>query len=641
MPYGSDIVERLPYTLSNPRSESFSNSGELYDIALDGQPFFLAINDQNPYRRVTAKYRKDQFDTTREPGEQTLTGWWLRSQSSFHLGAGIKYFEPLQEDTLRFRFNDSRGIDVWTQGQVKLLKGTNLYNSELSPTCFINVGSHLLMGADTETGPGLFYNDIDITAVDGEQIPSGLWGEYTIPTSEFISSITSDGTNYYYAAESIIKGDVADTSASGLVLYEDVPSSGRLIRFVKQRLILAAGSSIYELDPSGDPGYVLPEPLYTRLGGTWQWTVVAEGPQAIYVAGYAENFSSIYKITLNTGTVNSLGFPELNAPTVVIDMPEGEIVKDFDVYLGTYAVIVTNKGVRVGIVDTNGDISYGPLLFNNTNCTNVAFADRFAYVGTTTADNTAGIIAIDLSAPTSNSTYTFAYANHFEGGESGPASNLTIVDGQPIYVVTNGSVVVPSVSRSVETGYLRTGYIRYNMLDDKIFKYILPRIDTTTGGLNIASIDAANVEYNLVSYAQNSTPSEANVTFPTGPQEYLAFKFTLTSGSNDTSPTFTGYQVKSLPAIPRQRMIQYPVFCYDHESDALNNQIGYEGYAWERLQKLEEIESKGDTIRIQDFRTGESVIGLIEELDFINQTPTDKRFTGFGGLLLVTVRSVS
>jgi hypothetical protein len=27
-------------------------------------------------------------------------------------------------------------------------------------------------------------------------------------------------------------------------------------------------------------------------------------------------------------------------------------------------------------------------------------------------------------------------------------------------------------------------------------------------------------------------------------------------------------------------------------------------------------------------------------MDFINKTPTDKRFTGFGGLLLVTIRSV-
>ena len=105
-------------------------------------------------------------------------------------------------------------------------------------------------------------------------------------------------------------------------------------------------------------------------------------------------------------------------------------------------------------------------------------------------------------------------------------------------------------------------------------------------------------------------------------------------------PLFTGYQIKSLPAIPRQRLIQYPVMCYDHEMDKFNNEVGYEGSAYVRMSQLESIENLGDTIRVEDFRTGESYIGLIEEMDFINKTPTDKRFSGFGGLLLVTIRSV-
>ncbi len=77
-----------------------------------------------------------------------------------------------------------------------------------------------------------------------------------------------------------------------------------------------------------------------------------------------------------------------------------------------------------------------------------------------------------------------------------------------------------------------------------------------------------------------------------------------------------------------------------NESDKFGVEIGYEGSAWQRMQALESIENNGDTIRIEDFRTGESFLGLIEELDFINKTPTDKRFTGFGGVLIATIRSV-
>jgi hypothetical protein len=80
--------------------------------------------------------------------------------------------------------------------------------------------------------------------------------------------------------------------------------------------------------------------------------------------------------------------------------------------------------------------------------------------------------------------------------------------------------------------------------------------------------------------------------------------------------------------------------CYDHEMDKFNNEVGYEGSAYARMSQLESVENIGDTIRIEDFRTGENYIGLIEEMDFINRTPTDKRFSGYGGLLLVTIRSV-
>jgi hypothetical protein len=58
------------------------------------------------------------------------------------------------------------------------------------------------------------------------------------------------------------------------------------------------------------------------------------------------------------------------------------------------------------------------------------------------------------------------------------------------------------------------------------------------------------------------------------------------------------------------------------------------------MQALEAIENTGDTIRVEDFRTGETYIGLIEEMDFINRTPSDKRFSGFGGVLLVTIRQL-
>ncbi len=82
---GRDITEGLPVNVGNPGIAGFwINNAEDFDVAIGGEPFILAPTDVNPYQRETAPYRKDQFDNSKEPGEQSLTGWWIRSQSSFH-----------------------------------------------------------------------------------------------------------------------------------------------------------------------------------------------------------------------------------------------------------------------------------------------------------------------------------------------------------------------------------------------------------------------------------------------------------------------------------------------------------------------------------------------------------------------------
>jgi hypothetical protein len=73
--------------------------------------------------------------------------------------------------------------------------------------------------------------------------------------------------------------------------------------------------------------------------------------------------------------------------------------------------------------------------------------------------------------------------------------------------------------------------------------------------------------------------------------------------------------------------------------DKFNNPSGYEGNAYNRLLVMQDVEDLGDLIKVEDFRTGESYLGLIEEMDFINRTPTDKRYSGYGGLLLLTIRT--
>jgi hypothetical protein len=634
MAYGDDITEGIPYTLSNPAgSTNYIPTGPAYDVAIATLPFFLAASDEQPYRRVTAQYRKQQIDQTREPGEQTLTGWWVRSQSSFHLGAGIKFFEPIQEESLRFQYTESKGMDIWTRGQATLLNDTASFIAATTPQ---------LIGVNDGTNDCIVFSS---GTTINKKTSAGADTIYTqAGTASTIFSITTNGKQYFFInGTHVHRGNLAGTT-SDTEIYNASSTTRGTIRYVKQRLIAAINNSIYELDPNNSSG-ALPTALFTHPNTSWVWSSIAEGPQAIYISGYDPNgtSSSVFKIGLDTTTSTSLGFPSLLTPTVVIDMPNGERINDFDVYLGTYAVLATSAGFRVGVADTTGDIQYGPLLFRDNACTAIAFKDSYAYLATL-VDSEAGLVRVDLSTTAIANSLYFPWAwDLIATGEGATASQVAFFgNSDRLAFSTGNNIWAESTTNVVATGYLRTGYIRYNTLETKIYKLLQVRIDTANGGLSIESIDSRDATYNIGTFSQNTVVPEINVNYPTTAQEYLGFKFTFSRSTTDATkgPLFTGYQLKSLPAVPRQRLIQYPLFCYDHESDKFSNEVGYEGSAYERMSQLEAIENAGDTVRVQDFRTGESYIGLIEEMDFINKTPEDKRFSGFGGTLMVTIRTV-
>ena len=646
MPYGDDITEGIPYVLSNPAgSTSYTPTGPAYDVAFAALPFFLAASDEQPYRRVTAQYRKQQIDQTREPGEQTLTGWWVRSQSSFHFGAGIKYFEPIQEESLRFQYTESKGLDVWTRGQATLLNTT----VRAEPATATNLSLFGARDTTNNVDAVVFTEGPDLKklTMSGDTPTVTTYTLVTVPHTLDFKSLTSDGTRYFAADNARIhRGNIFGTTSDGHIYDLGGPVTTVVLRYAKQRLLAGVDRDLYELDSNKTPtsgGHALPTELYTHPNPSWVWTTISEGPAAFYVGGYAGSQSSLYKITLDTATPNSLGFPTLETPTVVVDLPEGEILNAFDVYLGTFGVLCTNKGVRIAVVSADGNVSYGPLLLD-TECKSVTFKDSFAYV-TTLQGAESGLIRIDLSQPVVPNSLVFAYA--WDVYASGETANPVSTDflgstDRVVFGVPGDGIWIESASTLVPTGYLRTGYIRYNTLETKIYKLLQARIDTTNGSITIQSIDSTDTEYAIGVFSQGETVPEINVNYPTTAQEYLGFKFTMTRSSSDATkgPLFTGYQLKSLPAVPRQRLIQYPVFCYDHESDKFSNEVGYEGSAYARMSQLEQVENVGDTIRVQDFRTGESYLGIIEEMDFINKTPEDKRFSGFGGTLLVTIRTV-
>jgi len=724
MPYGSDITEAIPYPLSNPSgNQSYAATGVAFDVALAAQPFFLQTNDDNLYRRVTAQYRKNQVDMSREPGEQTLTGWWLRSQSSFHLGQGIKFYEPQQDESLRFQYTYSKGCNIWEKGQITLLKDVdsahlttgNLQTNKrpyqiersirpdwtvtnkalTSNVATLTIGSHKLVAGATVNVANVdstFDGTYVLTAVGATTISYAktaanvtsvaatgavtqdavlLWDQYDVDkidvggnvihfidynagTDDPVFAICDDGTYAYWVTNQTAGGAkkihvykkllTDDSSVSPTLMFNatGIVAVNAVMEYTKERIVMAVNDSVYEFSTVAT---VLPTAVYTHKDPDHIFTSITSSGAAIYLSGYGGIQSNIYKFTLNS----SGAMPTLTSAITAAELPVGEVVFRIYYYLG-YMAIGTSLGLRVAQVsDQDGSIAYGPLIFETDQPVyDVAGYDKYLWC-TTGVDGAAGVTRVDLGQQV-GTTLVFAYAwDLYDPDVTGFITTSCSFAGNTNRLVfctasngvDDGAVYIESASVLVSAGIMRTGYIRYNTLENKIFKFMTPRFNTTNGGLSVLSIDQNGNEYTLGTFPQGSDLTQIGISYPNGAQQYLGFQFTFSRSEVDNTkgPLFTGYQVNTLPAIPRQRLIQYPLMLFDFEMDKFNNPTGYEGYAYNRLQTMQNIEDLGDLIKVEDFRTGETYLGLIEEMDFVNRTPTDKRYSGYGGILLVTIRT--
>jgi hypothetical protein len=646
-------------------SQYWQNTSDSYDVAVGGQPFFYAINDVRPYIRQTAPYKKEQFDNGKEPGEQSLTGWWIRSQPSFHSGEGIKFYDPSVGEAVEYRFTDSKNVDVWTKGQVTLLKDvvdTHSTNGTVVGTDHQHTNQHVRSIQWSSTNGVLLHDEFDVEKISTSGTVTKFI-DYTSGTDRKVFAICDDGVNAYWITNKTVganqrltmfkkplSGDSttgsSNPSASGDVtrMFQsgDIEIIYATIEFVKDRIVLCVNNQVYEVTTSATS---LPTPIYTNPNTNYHYTSVAASGPAIYTAGHSGIYSTIQKYTLS-----SLGgMPSLTSAVVAAELPAGEIIEKLFYYLG-YMMIGTNKGIRAAVVsDQDGSINYGPLIVETTQpCYDFAARDRFIWCAAGIGALDAGLYRIDLGNELE--TLRFAYAKDLQVAQSaehyttgvaflGATNRLAFCTA---YKTTTGAIYLESESTLAPTGFITTGYIRYGTLEPKNFKRLLARGDFAKGSLVLETVDKDGIEYDHITYEAGVTAVEVGTSNPDTAQEYVAYKFILNRDATTTSagPIFKGYQAKATIATPRQRIMRFPVYCFDIETDRYNVVSGYEGKALQRLQSLENVEEGGDVVTWQDLTTGESRQVVIEQISFTRMTPPDKRFDGFGGVIEITIRTV-
>jgi len=713
----------------------WQNTDIAYDTAIGGMPFIYAISDSRPYIRQTAPFRKDQFDNQTEPGEQSLTGWWIRSQSSFHYGDGITFYDPTSSNSgspEHYRYAESKGLNVWDIGQVTLL---NDVDAEHFTTGAIDsngrVNQQLRSIKWSNTSGVLLKDDYNVEKIasDGTVIS---FINYSSGTDSKVYAICDDGISAFWATNVVHSGSnklhvykkalTADYSVSETLMFREngIEVTNGVMEYVKDRIVMAINNKVYEFSSNATN---LTTALYTHPSTSHVYTSIAASGTSIYVSGYNGIQSTILKFTLSSAGV----MPTLTSAVIAAEFPVGEIVHKIHYYLG-YMIIGTNLGVRVAQVSDDGSINYGPLIVETSQpCYDFASRDHYVWCATS-VDGEPGVIRIDLSAEietlrfawandlyysgvTGHVTTACAFANSTDqlwfatsansvGGTitnkamtAGVATLTTasahgLVAGSSVWVegvdsnfnsttsawtltsattttftytsavtatvtstaVTSttalanvpGSTYAEDETQLAPTGYLQTGFIRYNTLEPKNYKRLVARGDFTKGSMTLETVDANGIEYDHISYDSSVPPVEVSTNQPQDAQEYVAYKFIFYRDGTTASlgPIMKGYQAKATIATPRQRVMRFPVYCYDVETDRYNVQVGYEGRAFDRISQLESIEENGDVVTWQDLTTGESRQCVIEQISFTRLTPPDRGFTGYGGVIDITIRTV-
>jgi len=350
-------------------STTWQNTDVAYDVAIGGLPFIYAINDARPYIRQTAPFKKDQFDNGAEPGEQSLTGWWIRSQMSFHSGTGIKFYDPATTDENgHYRFSESKGVNVFTKGQVTLLNNCTSGHITTSPIASNGTPQQHLRSIKWGTTSGLLLHDgydVDKIPVDDPTNPVHFI-DYNSGVDNAVYAICDDGTYAYWITNTATKKTVykkaltLTSSDADTKMFDEIGTiANATMEYVKDRIVLCADNKVYEFAPSAS---AMPTAIYTHPSSTHVYTSITASGPAIYLSGYNGIQSTIQKFTLNTSRV----MPTLTSAITAAELPVGEIVHKIYYYLG-YMMIGTNKGVRASNVsDQDGSISYGPLIVETT-----------------------------------------------------------------------------------------------------------------------------------------------------------------------------------------------------------------------------------------------------------------------------------
>ena len=609
-------VDTPPYFSDSAVSSLVPN---VFPIAIDGRPYMV---DQKSGRfgRTYEQRVRDSQDISTAPGEAAINpgGLWRRGQDSWHLGAGQQYADTA--DAKDFQFYKSKGIDVWTKGQVSLLNETKLSLGSAATTAHMVVcGSNVYvsLNGDVKYSANPYDGTPTWTAVVDEV------GGTAAPTGT-VAAMATDGNKVYLAYPSDGVRQVIPSTNPAIISntkFATGSDSYYMLGFAKNFMFGAYDHDLHVLDASGGKSFAIePDDTAFRFVG------VATGQTAVYAAGFSGQKSLVYKITITTAGVLEKG-------VVALELPTGEIVSSISGYLG-FILVGTNKGVRYCSTDAQSNLVAGPIIPTSGAVQKFTSEDKYTYFTWSNYDGvSSGLGRLDLStfvAPNQP-----AFATDLMYTSTNDVLSVVTFNSKRLFGISGIGVVAEDTSALVASGEIESGIYRWGIPDRKFVAKVdtraTPLVGSITQYLNID--DAGWLELNTwddVGDTENTT----NGTDTHAIEAAFKFKLNRSATTTSTGPTMTRWMSRAYVAPYRSQQFVIPILLHN------TIRVRDKEYFYDVEEHQTFFDSLIESPRIIVLQIGTFTHSVI--VDDVEWGPSDAHgnYWSFEGTLIVTLRSV-
>lgn len=593
-------------------------AGSVYPVSLGGVAYELDTGERyrNEFVHASIPQQRASFDDRENVGRGTLNpeAFWRRTFESWHVGAGQTHFDRV-DDSNPWRFRRSRGVNVFDKYQVSLLNTTDGKFLTANTNVFLAVAGNNLYLTD---GSAL-RRATDITA------DTPTFDPVTGTPATAATSIASDGFNVLTAH--VADGIYKTTRGAGTTA-SNITGTVTHVAYGKGRWIATQANNLYDVTTLVGAGGVLPAALFTHPNTDFVWNCFAEGPTAFYAAGFSGDKSLIYQLTIKDDGTG------LNVPTVAGFLPDGETIHAMQGYLG-FVLIGTSKGVRVGIVGANGELTIGAFIPTDQAVLCFEGQDRFVWFGWSNFEGThTGLGRLDMQTFSDTEALAPAYASDIMFPALGNVLTVVTFQGLRVYS-TAGAVIAEETGTLEESGEIDSGGFDYGLTDEKVSLFI--DMSHIAGGTHSVSLSVDRGPFGHL-----ATMEDDHFPIATGESRGREFEIRVELNRDDIDPemgpVIRSWALRAQPATPVTEQITVPLRIKPtvQRRDGMSDEV-------DTVAQVEHIATLCDTKQVVSYSEGDrgwSVIVTDYQFDTRDVWVGDDSALGVGGTAIVRMKTV-